>query len=227
MGLVSCAQHAMFVTMMRYILPLLMLPCATLANTPVPFDGSWERITFPFQTATKFDERGSDMMIDGDESVAIAWRQLGPEFWNARTADWTVEVMESVPATDLTRKGGDDRNLSMYFVFAGEETAARAQRGASLMRVLRRDDVRVLLYVFGGNAARGATFESPYMVGQGQVIIKAPAGTGTFTETVDLAADFSAAFGGSAQNLIGIALSTDSDDTETQVRAMVSGLSLR
>ncbi|MBB5515184.1 hypothetical protein FHS89_001194 [Rubricella aquisinus] len=206
---------------------LILLPASAMARGAVPFDGTWERITFPFQTATRFTEQGEDMMIEGDGSVSIAWRQLDPVFWQADRASWTVDILQSVPATDLSLKGGDDRNLSLYFVFAGDDTAARAQRGASLARVLRQDDVRVLLYVFGGTAARGAQFDSPYMDGKGRVIIKAPAEAGTFSEDVDLAADFAQAFSGPRGNLIGVALSTDSDDTDTQVRAMVSDLTLR
>jgi hypothetical protein len=214
--------------MIKFICAALILaPSLAFARGPVPFDGTWERITFPFQTATRFDEQGDDMMIAGDGSVSIAWRHLDQAFWSAEYASWTVDVMQSVPATDLSQKGGDDRNLSLYFVFANDDTAARAQRGASLSRLLGRDDVRVLLYVFGGAAARGAQFDSPYMDGKGRVIVKAPAKAGTFSEEVNLVSDFAEAFSGPRGNLIGVALSTDSDDTDTKVRAMVSDLILR
>lgn len=59
-----------------------------------------------------------------------------------------------MPATDLTQKGGDDRNLAVYFVFL-PEAQARELQGASITRLLNEDAIRALVYVWGGDHGRG------------------------------------------------------------------------
>jgi len=54
-----------------------------------------------------------------------------------------------------------------------------------------------------------------------------PAGTGAHRENVDLAADYRRAFGGVPGALVGLAVSADSDDTNSRIRARVSGLVLK
>ena len=53
------------------------------------------------------------------------------------------------------------------------------------------------------------------------------AGTGSVSESVNLAADYARAFGGTKGALIGLAVSGDSDDTNTVIKATVSNLNLR
>jgi len=54
-----------------------------------------------------------------------------------------------------------------------------------------------------------------------------PAGTGSHSERVDLAADYARAFGGAPGALIGLAVSGDSDDTDSVIRAAIGNLVLR
>jgi hypothetical protein len=69
--------------------------------------------------------------------------------------------------------------------------------------------------------------QSPYAPGQGANVILRQAGTGRNSESVDLARDFATAFGGFPGALVGIAVSADSDDTNSMIRASVFGLALR
>jgi hypothetical protein len=135
-------------------------------------------------------------------------------------------VERSVPPTDLTVKGGDDRNISVYFVFAGPETTRRAQGGSSLRRVLKREDVRVLLYTFGGETS-DISFTSPHLDSQGLIMVRQMARTGTHSEDINLRADLEAVYGVPEYNLIGVAVSADSDDTDGSIRATLSDLILR
>jgi len=128
--------------------------------------------------------------------------------------------------TNLARKGGDDRNISIYFVFLPEDIAA-SMEGANIRQLNGDPNVRILQYVWGGNHSRGALQNSPYAPGQGANVILRSAGTGSHSESVNLASDFSRAFGGAPGALVGIAVSADSDDTGSSIRASVSGLSIR
>jgi hypothetical protein len=200
----------------------LLGPGAALA---LPFDGGWTHLTFPRRTANTWRQAGSAVDLASDQSVSLLIRQVPQAQWSARRASWQWQVSEGVPATDLTQKGGDDRNLAVYFVFLPEPDAERLQ-GASPRRVLTARSARTLVYIWGGDAPRGRMLASPYSGDRGRNVILRPAGTGVHAESVDLAADHARAFGAEPQALFGVGLSADSDDTGTRIRARLSGLSL-
>ena len=82
-------------------------------------------------------------------------------------------------------------------------------------------------YAWGGNHRRGQVIPSPYAPpGQGVTIALRQAGTGSHSERVDLAADYARAFGGEKGALIGLAVSGDSDDTNSAIRAAIGNLTL-
>ena len=169
---------------------------------------------------------GSSLGLASNGTVSIAWGRAPQADWAATSASWSWNVTQSVPATDLSRKGGDDRNIAVYFVFVPQAVAAELA-SADIRALLGRSDVRVLQYAYGGNNAVGSVLPSPYgTAGTGVTIPLRQAGTGAFNERVNLAADYTRAFGGSPGALIGLAVSGDSDDTKTSIAATVSGLSL-
>ncbi|NBT32880.1 MAG: DUF3047 domain-containing protein, partial [Rhodobacteraceae bacterium] len=50
---------------------------------------------------------------------------------------------------------------------------------------------------------------------------------GGYSETVDLGRDFKSAFGRMPEALVGVAVSADSDDTDSVIRARLGNLTLR
>jgi hypothetical protein len=193
---------------------------------PVSFAQGWaeQRLQLFSSNEYTFGER---LGITSDNAVSLAWARVPQAEWNAEGASWDWAVTQSVPATDLAQKGGDDRNISLYFVFVPAEEAPRLE-GANIRDLLGNENVRVLQYVWGGDAARGAVIPSPYgPPGQGAMVVLRPAGTGAHAEQIDLAADYSRAFGDTRGALVGLAVSADSDDTDSAIRAEISGLVLR
>jgi hypothetical protein len=116
--------------------------------------------------------------------------------------------------------------VSLYFVFLPNDLVTEAE-GRPIRWLLKRPEVRVLLYVWGGKGPRGRLVPSPYLQGQGTSVVLRDAGTGAFSETVDLASDYRRAFGHEAGALVGLAVSSDGDDTGSVVRATLSDLELR
>lgn len=169
--------------------------------------------------------RSLDMVSDG--SVSIAWTRVAEENWTKTGASWQWSVDQSVPATNLAQKGQDDRNISLYFVFVPQSEAPKL-RGANIRSLLGNDDVRIIQYAWGGSHTRGQVIPSPYgPAGQGVTIALRQAGTGTHSERVNLAADYARAFGGEKGALVGLAVSGDSDDTDSVIRAQVAALTLQ
>jgi hypothetical protein len=200
------------------------LIATSAAAGPVSFSSGWSEQKLSLFSNNTYSF-GNQLSMSSDGGGSIAYTRLPASEWQASSASWGWTVEQSVPATDLRRKGGDDRNLSLYFVFL-PDSAAAASEGAGIRSLLGNSDVRVLLYTWGGNHSRGATFGSPYLPGQGVNIALRQAGTGSHSENVNLANDYRAAFGGEAGSLVGIAVSGDSDDTSSMIRAAIGNLRL-
>ena len=205
-------------------LPIL-LAAAPLAAQSISFNG-WTEQRFSLFAQVDYGFSGSRLSVSSDDAASMTYRQLPAGSWGATSASWSWAVSESVPATDLTRKGGDDRNLSLYFVFLPQAEAERIGEGGSIRSLLNNEQARVLVYVWGGAHGRGDVLSSPYLGARGKTIIRRPSGTGSFSENVDLAGDYARAFGGSAGALVGLAVSADSDDTNSTIRGEISGLSI-
>lgn len=193
---------------------------------PISFSTGWQEQRLSLFSSNDYSF-GQNLGMVSDGSVSIAWSRVGRADWGSSGASWSWTVDQSVPATDLSRKGGDDRNISLYFVFVPESIAPSLE-GANIRSLLGNDDVRIVQYAWGGNHSRGQVIQSPYGPrGQGVTIALRQAGTGSFSESVDLAADYARAFGGPKGALVGLAVSGDSDDTDSMIRAAIGNLSLR
>ncbi|MFD1341423.1 DUF3047 domain-containing protein [Litorisediminicola beolgyonensis] len=191
----------------------------------VSFDDRWEHQRFSLFSANDFDHEGATLDVVSEGTVSLTWLALPEADWGARAASWDWSVTEGVPATDLTKKGGDDRDLALYFVFL-PETVARELSGAPIRKLLDAAEARVLVYVWGGQSAPGSVLPSPYLGDRGKTVVLNGAGTGQASESVDLAADHERAFGGAPERLVGLAVSADSDDTKSVIRGAVSNLVL-
>ncbi|MCK0149177.1 DUF3047 domain-containing protein [Marivita sp. S6314] len=210
----------MFRCLATLALSLITLPALA---APVAFDGSWKTQKFSLFSSNTYGFNGNSVTVASNGSVSLAYRPLDTSYWGATSAQWSWRVDEGVPATDLRKKGGDDRNLALYFVFL-PEGQAKALQGASVRKLLTNDAARVLVYVWGGAHNRGAVLSSPYLGNRGKTVVLRGAGTGAARENVNLARDYANAFGGGGAALVGVALSGDSDDTDSRIRASISGL---
>ena len=188
----------------------------------VPFDGVWKEQGFLRLFTNDYRLRGNQLDVISDGTVSVIWRAVDPSMGEADRASWNWAVSQGVGATDLTRKGGDDRNLAIYFVFVDEATARNIDR-SSARKLLTNPATRALVYVWGGAHKRGSILPSPYSNGLRTKILRGP-GTGSFAERVDLDADFRRAFGAAPGVLVGLAITADSDDTNGEIRAAISDL---
>lgn len=212
--------------MIRIAALALALAAAPAAAQPVAFDGAWQENGLLRLRTNDYALQGDRLGVVSNGTVSILYRRFGPgDPRMADRASWDWAVQRSVPATDLTRKGGDDRNLAVYFVFVPEGEAA-ALEGQPLRRLLNAQSARVLVYVWGGQAAAGSVLPSPYLGDRGRTIVLQPAGTGQAQASVDLSADLQRAFGSRPGVLLGVAVSADADDTDSRVEASVANLRL-
>lgn len=191
----------------------------------------WKPLTFRSLAPMRFSAAGPGRLdIKGTKAVSVIWRGLDEDRWGARQARWRWRVASGPPPTDLSVKGGDDRAIALYFVFARDEASARAARGAtSLTSAMWWSSGAALVYVWGGQGPRNSVVASPHMGSSGKLVLRQPDARpdGQWRpEAADLEADFRRAFGRAPGPLVGLAVSADSDDTGSAIEASIEGLRL-
>lgn len=214
----------MFRILVALAVGLTFVPVVVSAQQ-VMFGNGWKEQRFSMFSSNDFSLNGESLGVRSDGTVSLMWTALPQSVWDSRVARWDWTVEKSVKTTDLTKKGGDDRNISVYFIFLPDSSVAAAE-GKGVMALLDNPDVRVLMYVWGGADRRDTVLPTPYLGSRGRSIIKRGAGTGSASEVADLARDFRRAFGEELENLVGLAVSADSDDTGGEIEAQLSRLRL-
>lgn len=194
------------------------------AATPVPFDGAWEHLTFRRLTPNRFELGQSRLSVIADGSSSILYRILPEALRLSTRASWNWHVESSVPPSDLSQIGNDDRNLGMFFVNMSADAAARVGPNTSIRRLLTNRSAQVLMYTWGGGRPVGSVVPSPHAPDRLRNLITRPARTGRFSETVDLTQDFPRVFGVPFERLVAVAVSSNSENTPARVVAHVSDL---
>ena len=205
-------------------------PTNATAATAVPFGpdlaaNGWQLMRFPRRTATRFTAQGpGTLLINADRAVAVLWRLMMPVERNPVAAQWRWRVDKGVGPTDLSRKGGDDRAIAVYFVFSDTREQSKA---VGLRDVMRSGQARFLIYVWGGDAPKGRMLPAPYLGENARAIVlksaRDPIGRWS-SERADLGADYRKAFNAEAPALVAVAISSDSDDTSGTNAAAISDL---
>jgi len=199
---------------------------ATVGFGPDLAARGWDQLDFRGRAPAQFAATPDALSIRAESGVSVLWRSLPRELADASGASWRWRVGDGVPPTDLARRGADDRNIALYFLFA-DDAGVLDDMPQSLNAALRKG--RALVYVWGG-AQAGEVVSSPHMRGRGQMIVAEPAGgggEGWKSQAVDLRADFRRAFGREPGPLVGVAVSADSDDTGSSIDATLADLEIR
>jgi hypothetical protein len=174
----------------------------------------WHYLSLAGRRGVEFKASGqATVVVRAEAGVGVLWHSVPPALSGASHAQWRWRVTAGVSPTDLTKKGGDDRTLAVYFVFIDGPEAVES---TDLTELLRQGDGYLLMYVWGGSANPGTILQSPYFDGRGRTLVKraaeSPIGV-WFKETADFRSDFWNAFGRQPGTLVAVAVSSDSDDT--------------
>ena len=188
-------------------------------------DQGWKELTFSGKEADMFTAgKAGAINVKSAGTVSVLYHPLEVDLKATPILTWSWCAQGSVPATDITEKGGDDRALAVYVGF--KRAPGEDQDFLSFVKGLAGNvPATVLTYVRGARNPTGRWLDNPYMPGAGyyKVLEAQPTG-GCVTERVDVTADYQAAFGKPAPATMQLAISSDTDDTHTQVRADVRDL---
>jgi hypothetical protein len=179
----------------------------------------WRELRFARLDPNDFRREGAAIVIDSERSASLIWRPADVATLDGGRLAWRWCVTASVPPTDIGRRGGDDRAAILYVAFA-EPAADPDDELAGFARAYDRSPLAgtVLGYVWGGTAA-GRWVDNPWLPGRGKFRVLASAtARGCRAESVDLAADYRAAFGAAMPAVAAIAVGADTDDTRSRSR---------
>ena len=176
---------------------------------------------------------GTEGQVEGveltaDESVSIAFFNLGTDLKTAPNLSWQWQVKTPIINTNITNKGGDDRSLVVYvaFPYQPEEASFGEKLKRSAIEALKGKDTpgRLLSYVWAGGAKKGSVVENPYTGEYGvYIFLRGPSASSGewYEEKVDVRADFIKAFGYEPAAPIYVAIGGDNDDTGKPISASV------
>ena len=132
---------------------------------------------------------------------------------------WRWKITAPIKAADMTKKSGDDYAARIYVLFdypvekLSFATRAKLRLGEALYR--QKIPTAALNYVWDNRQPIGTMMANAYTDRARMVVVEsggAKAGQ-WITETRDVGADFKAAFGEDAPDVIGVAVATDTDNT--------------
>jgi len=182
---------------------LLTLTFAVKATEIVISPGltGWQELKFDDLTPNQWREEAGAVVVNGASSVSMLYTTT-----NAKTAAtpilrWKWRVDQGTPKTDLGKKGGDDRAISLVVGFAYD--SANASMGESMKRLFVENIAgsdapgRVIDLAWGGNAQEGTLVESPYSGYSGRIMTMETSnpGGGWIEEAIDIAALYRSAWG--------------------------------
>ena len=192
----------------------------------IDFSQGWKHQGFFPKKKNNYIAQQTQVDIQADRSVSMLYKALPPNMWDYEIARWQWQVSQGVPPTNLQIKGGDDRNIALYFIFLTREDAVTLRK-PSITKLLNNKNARVLVYVWGGNHDVNSVLESPYLGNRGRTIILQNKKNGAAVEEINLLSDYQNIFGNQDIVVYALAISADADDTKSQIKAQISNLTLK
>lgn len=225
------------IAVMGFALLALPLSMASAELDDALTQAGWDEITFDDAEPNRFRAihaehgRVEGVSLVSQESVSIAYLNVNINLDDLPNLSWQWKSITPPVDTDITKKGGDDRSLAIYvaFPYQPEHASFGEKLGRVAVEALRGKDTpgRVLTYVWGGGAERGAMTPNPYVEDYGRFIfLRTPddAQGEWLSESVNIRSDFIKAFGFEPASPQYIGIGSDSDDTKKRIEAEVQYL---
>ena len=201
---------------------------ASASGTAVPVGSDlsalgWKTLSFRGIPETQF-QGGPDNTIEivSEKSSSVLYLPIEGAARQSQSLSWSWRVEDGLPATDLTKNVGDDRNLSVHVAFADGDVVSRFLGLFSPFA-----GGRALTYVWGGEGV--AHFPHPHRPDDVWIYVLRPADAPLdqwIMENVDLEADFKRVFGEAPPPIAAIGVSSDADALGLTARGMVRNLTL-
>ncbi len=161
------------------------------------------------------DDGGQPVLVAESRSAASGlWRPVPFEAPRSGRLAWRWKVDHAIPGNEREReKRGDDFAARVFVVFGGE-FPSRSNKA--------------LCYVWAASEPAGSVYPSPYAANVAMIVVASgDSGAGAWHGVErDIIADYRAFFGEDPDELSGVALMVDTDNTRSEVRAYFDDLQL-
>ena len=185
----------------------------------------WEELTFDGYIENEWSEVEGGVRVVSDGGISIIFRRLDADLARTPIITWRWRIDNAPAPTDLSKRSGEDRALSLYVGFPHEPD--RATFGESmrynLVRIAQGAGTpgRILTFAWGGVRPRGSLLKRSGTAALQILRTPEDAVDVWLDERVDIFGVFREAFGWDPPNPTHIGITSDSDDTGRAIDAMV------
>lgn len=196
----------------------------------------WKPISFAkIDTKTQYDlvrgSTGTVVRARSDGGAAGLGTETRIDLTEYPVLEWRWKVNGVVQDGNARTKDGDDYAARLYVTFDYDDLGFGDQVRLVALRALGYDEIptRALNYIWANRVDRGAVLENAYTDWVMMVAVQSGAArTGEWvTERRNVLADYREAFGGDPPPVNGIALMTDTDNTNGEATAYYGDILFR
>ena len=190
----------------------------------------WPHQTFPGKTPTAYGlavhHGRMAVHAKADRAMSVLRRDLVPTALPEGTLHFSWFVNQLLPEADMSQRDKDDSPVRIVLAFDGDKSRFTPQESAlaelTLAMTGNEKPYATLMYVWCSRCERADQVITNPRTGRIRKVVvqTGPQGLGQWQHHQrDVLADFQAAFGEAPGPLMGIALMTDSDNTQSQKEA--------
>lgn len=206
---------------------------------PLIFDAQdksqWREVKFPGKTATAYTPAVSSgqrwLRADARRSASMLSQKLDLDVQQHHRIRFEWWVEQGLSQADVALREREDSPARLILAFEGDrsEFSARDASLSELSQLLTGEPMpyATLMYVWCPQRPVGSVIHNPRTDRIRKMVVATPSMTGALTIERDILADYQQAFGKPPGRLIGIAIMTDSDNTQGQARTLYGPISIR
>ncbi|MDD0813394.1 DUF3047 domain-containing protein [Curvibacter sp. HBC28] len=192
-------------------------------------DTAWQTHRFPGKSETVFSyqrQDGRDAMLAQADASASLLRQVvrvSPEQLGRLSFSWKVPAL--INEADMTRRDMDDSPVRVLLAFDGDRSrlSTRNAMMSELARALTGEDMpfATVMYVWSNSLPPETVLPSPRTDRVRKIVLESgPSQLGQWLSYErDIRADYERCYGEPPGALIGVAIMTDTDNTQSQSKA--------
>lgn len=195
----------------------------------------WREVKFPGKTATAYTPTSWSgqrwLLADARRSASMLSQKLDVDVQQHPRIRFEWWIEQGLSQADVALREREDSPARLILAFEGDrsEFSTRDASLSELSQLLTGEPMpyATLMYVWCPRRPIGSVVHNPRTDRIRKMVVATPAMSGALTIERDIAADYQQAFGKPPGRLIGIAIMTDSDNTQGQARTLYGPISIR
>jgi hypothetical protein len=189
----------------------------------------WREVRFPGKNATTYTPVSLDgqawLRADAQSSASMLRQKIDPSLGPFSRIRFSLVVEQPLMNADVARQDREDSPARVILAFDGDrsEFSARESALSEISHLMTGEPMpyATLMYVWCPKREVGSVVHNPRIDRIRKVVVAGPGGGQTHHLIHrDIRADYEKAFGRPPGRLIGIAIMTDSDNTQGRARAL-------